>query len=513
LGMFGITYTQQHFTHRRGVIAPAVAGLAVRSVVLSVALSVALLAVLLLCFSCGYSYRIIVNPADAELFINSQRVSAGKQYAADGNVLSVTAHRDGYREYVATITLKDLFSTKEITVDLEKKAYNVQIKLAGSRAECVIDDESKGSTPFKGRLEYGKHSLVFKRRGLPDQHTFIDVNKDATFLFRYQPEALPVRQVGVFSCGSAPKQLNFSPDNRFLFIALLDGEGFQIFDMEKKEMNGLVKVGPRSKLKGFPEGLFIEQAGAYLISQMNTDRVFEYKLAADGTVSYNRTFKTGGIFCKFMAYSPPLDLLAVSNWCSNDVSLINYGTGKLSRLLKSISTPRGVEFTKDGKHLFVASFGDGGFYKYATDTWKREAVFSQKNAAMRHIALTNDETRIFVSDMYHFVVYELDAKDLSLLHTYKVYYNPNTISLDSADRYLFVSCRGPNNPQGYTLRSPENGRVMVFDVKNRTLAFTIRGGNQPTGLDVSGDDRYLVFSNFMEANFEVYDLTGLYAGD
>jgi hypothetical protein len=73
-----------------------------------------------------------------------------------------------------------------------------------------------------------------------------------------------------------------------------------------------------------------------------------------------------------------------------------------------------------------------------------------------------------------------------------------------------VSCRGPNNPKGYTLRSPQNGRVMVFDVKNRTLAFTIQGGNQPTGLDISGDDRYLVFSNFMDANFEVYDLAGLY---
>jgi 6-phosphogluconolactonase (cycloisomerase 2 family) len=111
------------------------------------------------------------------------------------------------------------------------------------------------------------------------------------------------------------------------------------------------------------------------------------------------------------------------------------------------------------------------------------------------------------------VIYELDAADLSLLHTYKVYYNPNTIALDSADRYLFVSCRGPNNPKGYTLRSPQNGRVMVFDVKHRTLAFTIQGGNQPTGLDISGDDRYLVFSNFMDANFEVYDITGLYKAE
>jgi 6-phosphogluconolactonase (cycloisomerase 2 family) len=470
----------------------------------------ALLLGLLLCASCGYSYKIMANPADAELFINSERVSAGKQYAAGGNILSIAAHREGYREYSATITLKDLFSPQEITVDLEKKAYNVEIRLAGARAECVIDDESMGNTPFKGRLEYGTHKISFRRKGLPEQQALIDVKKDDAFLFRSQPEDLPVRQVGIFPCGSAPKQLNFSPDNRLLFIALLDGEGFQIFDMENRGMNGLVKVGPRSKLKGFPEGLFIEGAGTYLISQMNTDKVFEYKLAADGTVTPARTFETGGIFCKFMAYSPPLDLLAVSNWCSNDVSLINYGTGKLSRLLKGISTPRGVEFTQDGKHLFVASFEDGGFYKYSTDTWKREAVFSQKNAAMRHIALTKDETRIFVSDMYHFVIYELDAADLSLLHTYKAYYNPNTIALDSADRYLFVSCRGPNNPKGYTLRSPQNGRVMVFDVKNRTLAFTIQGGNQPTGLDISGDDRYLVFSNFMDANFEVYDLAGLY---
>jgi len=459
--------------------------------------------------SCSYSYKIMITPVDAIVFVNSERIIMGKQYSVDHGLLSLEARRDGYEAYKTSIKLTDPFSTKNIAVDLEKRAYTVRIRLLGGNAHCIIDSKDRGNTPFEGSLKYGIHSVVFKKKDISLQHGEIDVRQSGTFLFRTQTEQLPLDQVGIFSCGSAPKQLNFSPDNRFLFIALLDGEGFQIFDMQKKEITSQVKVGKQSRLKGFPEGLFIERSKAYLISQMNTDKVFEYLYKEDGTVTYNRTFETGGVFCKFMAYSPQLDLLAVSNWVSNDVSLINYTTGKLFRLLKGISTPRGVEFSADGKYLYIASFGDGGFYKYRTDTWKIAAKFYRKNAAMRHIALSRDQKRLFVSDMYHFVVYELDTEDLSLLYTYKVYYNPNTIDLSSDSRFLFVSCRGPNNPKGYTIRSPKNGKVMIFDTNSRKLLLTIQGGNQPTGLDVSGDDRRLVFSNFMDANFEVYDLGGL----
>lgn len=471
--------------------------------------AVCLISLLILC-SCSYSYKIMMSPADAYLFINSERVVAGKDYSTSESTLTIAARREGYEEYNGTYALNDLFTTEEITVDLEKKQFQIEIKLVNGQAEYRIDDSIEGKTPFKGALNYGTHELVLKQHGLAEQSTIIDVKENAVFVFRYQTDTLPVRQIGIFSCGSAPKQLNFSPDNRYVFISLLDGEGFQVFDMHEKNIITSVKVGERSHLKGFPEGLFIEHKQCFLISHMSTDSIFEYNVKQDGSVSFKRVIETGGIFCKFMAYNRNLDLLAVSNWCSNDVSLIRYDTGKVERLLKGLSTPRGVAFNTAGTYLYITSFEGGNFFKYSTDTWQELKRFYRRNAAMRHIALSQDEKHCFVSDMYNCTVYELDTESFKLIHTYNVYYNPNTIALSSDSRYLFVSCRGPNNTRSYELRSPVDGKVMIFDTGTKELAATIQGGNQPTGLDLSSDDRYLIFSNFLDANFEIWDITGLY---
>jgi DNA-binding beta-propeller fold protein YncE len=465
--------------------------------------------ILLLC-SCNYSYKIMTSPADACLFINSERAVPGKDYSTAKNILEIAVSREGYEAHNDTYTLSDHFSTEEIMVDLKKKQFQIEIKLVNGQAHYRIDNNLEGTTPFQGVLSYGTHKLVLQKGDLPEQVYAIEVHKNAEFVFRYQAETLPVQQIGIFSCGLAPKQLNFTPDNRYLFISLLNGKGFQIFDMREKNIKTTVEVGERADLKGFPEGLFIEHTRSFLISQMTTDKVFEYSVGQDGSVSFKRVLETGGIFCKFMAYNRNLDLLAVSNWCSHNVSLINYSTSEIERLLPRLSTPRGVAFDSAGDSLYIACFEGGNLYKYSTDTWQERKRFYRKNAAMRHIALSHDEKRCFVSDMYNCTVYELDAESLELLHTYSVYYNPNTIDISSDSRYLFVSCRGPNNPKGYVLRSPVDGKVMIFDTATKELVATIQGGNQPTGLDVSSDDRYLVFSNFLDANFEIWDIRGLF---
>jgi DNA-binding beta-propeller fold protein YncE len=177
--------------------------------------------------------------------------------------------------------------------------------------------------------------------------------------------------------------------------------------------------------------------------------------------------------------------------------------------LSGITVPRGLAFSHDGKFLYVASFEGGLILKYATDTWKEKKRIFKKWAAMRHIRVSPDNKTIFVSNMYHSEVYEIDADSFAILHTYKVFNNPNTIEIDEQAHLLFVSCRGPNNPGHYTWRSPKDGKVMVFDVEKKELLTTIQCGNQPTGLDLSNDGNLLVFSNFKDNTIELYDITKL----
>ena len=53
---------------------------------------------------------------------------------------------------------------------------------------------------------------------------------------------------------------------------------------------------------------------------------------------------------------------------------------------------------------------------------------------------------------------------------------------------------------------PEWGSVLLFDTETGKMLDAIVGGNQPTALDVSPDGKYLVFSDFLDARLEVYEI-------
>ena len=122
---------------------------------------------------------------------------------------------------------------------------------------------------------------------------------------------------------------------------------------------------------------------------------------------------------------------------------------------------------------------------------------------MRHICCTDDQKTAFVSDMYNRQVYRIDLSAFRITGQCRVYRNPNTIDLLD-DCWLFVSTRGPNNPEDYTKRSPSNGKIHIIDIQDMSIIETFEGGNQPTGLDISKDGTTLCFSNFQDAAIELY---------
>ena len=310
-------------------------------------------------------------------------------------------------------------------------------------------------------------------------------------------------KIGTYKCGKQPKQVLFSPDSKYIILPLLDDSGFDIFSMEEKKIVKRIAPPNASKL-GFAEGLFIPEKNAFFVSQMTTANIYEYEYPG---FTFKRTISTGGNWSKFIAYSPEKDMLAVSNWVSNDVSLIDYKSGTVLRKLKTGKAPRGLYFMNGGESIISLSFDSGIIEQFSTSTGKREKSLSITNAAMRHIAVKKDESVAYISDMYHRSILRLDLNTFKTTSEIKVFNNPNTIDLYK-DRYLFVSCRGPNNKVDYTKRSPMNGKIYIIDTNNMSTVKTFEGGNQPTGLDVSPDGRFLCFSNFQDENIELYSIEG-----
>ena len=309
------------------------------------------------------------------------------------------------------------------------------------------------------------------------------------------------RKIGVYKCGRQPKQVLFSPDSKYVVLPLLDDTGFDIFDMQEKKVIKRVNP-PQSKKLGFAEGLFIPEKNAFFVSQMTTGKIYEYSYPG---FEYKREIDTHGNWSKFIAWSPEKQMLAVSNWLSDDVTLLDYSSGKLLRRLRTGRAPRGLFFTDAGNSIISLSFEGGLIEKFSTDEGKRLAFVSVDKAAMRHIVVDDSGTYGYITDMYHATVMRLDLKTFTVDCKVKVFNNPNTVDI-YGNRWLFVSSRGPNNRQDYTKRSLVDGKISVIDTADMHIVTTIPGGNQPTGLDVSPDGKYLCFSDFQDEALELYSI-------
>ena len=224
--------------------------------------------------------------------------------------------------------------------------------------------------------------------------------------------------------------------------------------------------------------------------------------------------------------------LAVSNWLDHTVTILDAETDTpVARLLVADArTPRGLAFTPDGRSLLVAWFGTGELTRHTVPHAPAESAGSSEPAAppdptgssepaawapagrlhiggaLRHIAVHPDGTFAYISNMAARQVHAVDLSTLTVRGSVRVDSNPNTIVLDREGATLYVSCRGPNNPDGYELRSPEPGSIYVIDTATLTTREVIPAGTQPTGLALSPDGRRLASTSFQDDEVVVYSV-------
>lgn len=468
-----------------------------------------LIASLFLLGSCSFAYRVDVVPSDASIRAGGAELRSGTVFRSNSRAILVEADRKGYVAYRAEHRHRSLVGLEVVGISLRPESYEIAIALVKGPAELSIDGQSRGPVPFKGSLDFGSHELRFDTKDGPGLAFRLDVEGPSSYLFRMQPGLDPgIRPLGILPCGPAPKQVTFSPEGDRLFIPLLSGKGFDIIDLATRQRTK-VEVPDYGKATGFVEGLFIEAKSRFLVSQMTRDALHEYRLSPGGGLELLRSFPTFGTWSKVIAYEPLADILAVSNWVSGDVTILDYASGVLEKRLSALGTPRGLLFSPDGSSLTVADYDQGRLFRFDTATWKKMALIERRGGALRHIVGTKAGDRLYVSDMGRDEVLKVSAADFKVERVFKTESNPNTIDLDVGEKLLAVSCRGPNNPESYLLRSLVPGAVLIFDTEKGTLLARIEGGAQPTGLDISPDGRLLAFTDFQDAAVELYDISAL----
>ncbi|MFW6212132.1 MAG: YncE family protein [Spirochaetota bacterium] len=301
--------------------------------------------------------------------------------------------------------------------------------------------------------------------------------------------ATPVR----ISVGHQPKQVSFTSDGSVLVVPLLADDGI---DMISLVDGSVTRVRPQSggPRAGFTEVVIDPQGNKFYVSQMTAGLIHSFTQAG----TYLESFATHGEWSKYMQLAPDRSLLAVSNWLSDTVSLLS-PRGELLRTIRAAGavTPRGVAFEPDGKHLIVSWFGSGELTRHRVSDGALLARYTP-GGAMRHVVIDSAGSTAYASNMARREVVALALPDLRVPARSRVGSNPNTIVISADGALLYVSCRGPNNPAGYTHRSPEPGAIHVIATATMETLQIIPAGTQPTGLALSPDGKLLSSTSFQD---------------
>lgn len=305
--------------------------------------------------------------------------------------------------------------------------------------------------------------------------------------------------------GSQPKSVEFTPNGKYIVAALLNGKGVDVFSVYPfKKIKSVEFPEKIAKRQGFVEIAFVNRLHEMWVSQMTTGMVHRVDLK---NFIYKGSIDTYGKWPKVIHISSDEKQAFVSNWDSHDISIIDIEQMKTVRKIKISGIPRGMANSVDGKYLYVCIYNNGELQKIDLNTM--QVVSSLKygeKGAMRHIVLDKEKNILFVSDMHRGSLFVIDGETDKLIKEIKVERNINTIKLSYDGKYIFLSSRGPNNPETYLKKGPEFGKVFVMDTEKLEIIDWVWGRNQPTGLAVSPFSQYVAFSDFLDNSIELYQL-------
>jgi len=395
-----------------------------------------------------------------------------------------------------------------------QQMITVQLKVFPSDYKLYIDGASDPVPTFdmpemrKGiRISRGSHMFRFTAEGYQEQISFIQCQTHnmlyETKLEKKNSQFKLLKQVDT---RMQPKSVEFTPDGKHLVTTLLQDSGIQVYETEHFTEVAIDPIPEQyAEQIGFVEIAFVESRYEMWISQMTTHRVHIYDYR---DFSYLGSINIGGNWSKVIAISPDEKTAYISNWISGDISVIDVAERKFLGLIPIGGTPRGIACSKDGKYLYVCRYDDGTIRKVNLGTNTVEKVLNWGFGAKRHIVLDEEKNIFYVSDMARNSLFIFNGEDDTLIKEIPIDYNPNTIALNSDNRYLFLATRGENHPETYLIKGYYFGKVYIFDTEKQKTIDWFWGMNQPTGMAVSPDDTYIAYSNFLDYTIEIYR-TGL----
>ncbi len=304
--------------------------------------------------------------------------------------------------------------------------------------------------------------------------------------------------------GSQPKSIEFSPDGEYMSVALLNGRGVEIYSREDMELyRRLYPPDKWSSKKGFVETVFFSTREELWVSQMTTGMIHVFDTS---DWSYKLSFDCGGGWPKVITLNSREDTAFISNWESRNISVIDTDNYTVLGVIPVNGIPRGMAVSGDQRILYAANFTSGDINKIDIDKMELIGNIDLGDGALRHIVISDDKKRLYVSDMYYGTVSVVNTDTEKVEKSFYAGSNINTIKILTGRKMLFISSRGRNSENGYLQKGPVFGKVYLYDISAGKITDWTWGGNQPTGLAVSPLDNTIAFTDFLDHRIELYRL-------
>ena len=354
-----------------------------------------------------------------------------------------------------------------------------------------------------------KRFQVFTLRaaGYQEKNLYIQMSSSLEIEEKLERSDSKLKLVGETATGRWPKGVMFHPNQPSLLVTLLGGIGIdRIFFPALVPRETLRLETSKQKITGFVEFCTFPKRREIWISQMLTNEVHILDME---TLQKVGSIRVQGVWPKVICTDLDEGYAYVSNWESRSISVIDTETRKETFIIPVSGIPRGLTITREGI-LYVCLFDRGDIEVINMKTFTRIKTIPLGPGAKRHIVLDELQDLAYVSDMATGRVTKLSLKTGKPLASLWVGSNPNTLALTTDGRYLFVSIRGRNHSEDYQKKGPEFGKIEVIDTTSFTMIDWVWGRNQPTGLTLSPDNRYMAFTDFLDDNLEVYDISQLF---
>ena len=210
------------------------------------------------------------------------------------------------------------------------------------------------------------------------------------------------------------------------------------------------------------------------------DPSFVYRIDT-ATFAIDQVIMVGAV-PKYLAVSPDNRFVVVSNFCSQDVSIVDIASGvEVQRIVVGLH-PRGIAITNDSSTAYVSVMGGGNVIAINLNDFTTRTL-SSAGYTPRHLVLSPDNTVLYITNNKSGTVRAINPQTDTVIATVRTGTEPRTMVMSEDGASLYV----------VNYQDDQLSKIRTSDMK---VIQTIATGDRPIGVTYDAEMRQVWVANY-----------------